>query len=286
MMLAEPMTATRHPLRETFALLQAANDEFRSHVLYERDEHAGWVAVSALAAEGTTHLQKVFSKVVSRYPTSDKRAPAALWFGHYAFAVEAVAVACYLAAQRVPDMSIKTVDVRFDEDGEMAGFVWHSPRFIALPDDPDAAHIDCRVVDSRDALRTALREQIVGHLTPIIDAVSACSPFGKPGMWALAADYCAHAFTWVAGVMGDEAMGAQEARLLWSCPSRLSLRRDFIFIEQSGLSYHLLDRTSCCLYYKCDNGEYCSSCPHRPREERVQLHRNWLARRAEGAAAE
>lgn len=275
-------TATRHPLHETLAALRGANKEFEARLLTAPDEHVGWMEVSALTATDSTHLQTIFARVVKHFPTQDKRAPSALWFGQYAFAIEAVAIACYLAAGRVPDMTPERVAARFDEDGEMGGVAWQSPRFIALPTDPDAAHIDCRVVDSQDALRAALREQIVMHLEPMVDAISARSPFGKPGMWALAADYCASAFTWVAGVMGDEAKGAAEARLFAAARSRLSLKRDFIVVEESGLTYHLLDRTACCLYYKCENGEFCSSCPHRPREERVGLIKDWLQRRAAG----
>jgi ferric iron reductase protein FhuF len=276
---------TLHPLYQTMEQLQAANDEFRTHLLNTPDTEAGWLEVTALTSDRTTHLQELFARVVKRFPTNDKRAPAALWFGHYAFAVEAVAIACYLAARRVPDMTPEKVAVRFDADGEMGAFAWGSPRFIGLPTDPEAAHLDCRVVDSMDALQFVLREQIVGHLTPVINAVSARAHFGKPGMWALAADYCAHAFVWVSGMMGDEAGGVAEARLLAATPSPLSRKRDFILVEQSGLSYPLVDRTSCCLYYKCDSGEYCSSCPHRPKEERVELIKGWLEKRA-GATVE
>lgn len=285
MLLAEPITPTRHPLYETMTALQEAGKEFRTHFLTAPDDAAGWVEVTALLADDTQHLQNIFARVVQHFPTQDKRAPSALWFGQYAFAVEAVAIACYLAARRVPDLSPCDVSVRFEPNGEPEAFAWNSPRFIALPTDPDAADMDCRVVDSQDALRNALREQIIQHLTPMVNAISVRSHFGKPGMWALAADYCASAFTYVAGIIGDEATGAAEARLFAAPPSKLSLKRDFILVEQSGLSYHLLDRTACCLYYKCDNGTYCSSCPHRPREERVTLIKNWLEKRAEGAAA-
>jgi len=268
------------PFEQTLAQLAGGSEEFRTMLLAEPDAEPGWLSVTELSAEGTPHLAEVLKRVKGHYKTNDKQAPAALWFGHYAFTVAAVPIACYLAARRVPQLGTDDVWVRFEEDGDIGGLAWRNRTFSALTNDPAAEHPDCVVLESQDALRIELRKQIIEHLTPLVTAVRARSSFGKPGMWALAADSAASAFTWVGGLLGDEAGGAAEAGLFSTPPSLLHRKRGFICVEQSGLSYQMLERTSCCLYYKVEGGEYCSSCPHRPEEEQVELIRSWLERRA------
>lgn len=274
------MTSDAQPFEQTLKQLTAASEQFRTKLLAEPDDEPGWLSVAALTAEDTPHLAEVLKRAVIHYKTEDKQAPAALWFGHYAFTVAAVPIACYLTAQRVPRLRPQDVWVRFEEDGDIGGLAWRNRSFTALANDPASAHPDCTVLDSRDALRAELRKQIIDHLTPLVTAVRARSSFGKPGMWALAADYTASAFTWVGGLWGDEAGGASEARLFSAPPSPLHRQRGFIRVEQSGLSYQMLERTSCCLYYKVEGGSYCSNCPHRPEAERVKLIKSWLAQRA------
>jgi ferric iron reductase protein FhuF len=276
------MTATLRPLEPPLNRLAAASEHFRAKLLTEPDAEPGWLSTAELAAEGAPHLAEVFWRVTTRYKTSDQQAPAALWFGRYAFAIAAAPIACYLAAQRVPALGLSDVWIRFEDDGDIGGLAWRSRSFAALADDPEAGHPDCRVVSSRDALRDHLRDQLIAHFTPMIEAVRARSAMGKAGLWALAADYAANAFTWVARLWGDEAGGAAEARLFSASASPLRRQRDFICVNHCGLSYYLLDRVSCCLYYKVEGGKYCSSCPHRAPQERVDLIKGWLEKQAAG----
>ncbi len=80
--------------------------------------------------------------------------------------------------------------------------------------------------------------------------------------------------------MGHISFGLTEARAFNARPSLLQRKRDFIHIKHCGLSYEMPERTSCCLYFKVEGGEYCSSCPHRPQEEQVERIKNWLEKRA------
>jgi ferric iron reductase protein FhuF len=190
-----------------------------------------------------------------------------------------------LTDRRVPNLSTDGVLMRFDESGDLAGFALRNRVFFALPDDPHADHRDCAVLASPDALRDRLREQFITHLMPLVDVISARSSVGRPGLWALAADYCASAFTWIGKMVGVEAGAADEARALAAAPSLLRRKRDYIFIKQGDMSYYLVDRISCCHYFKVPEGHYCSSCPHRPREERVGLIKEWMTRLASTSAA-
>lgn len=276
------MIPSARPFEQTLNRLASASAHFQSWLLAEPDAGRGWLSITELAAEGTPYLAEVFERVVTHYKTADTQANAALWFGQYAFAVAVVPIACYLADQRVPTLLPGDVWTRFDEEGNIGGLAWCNRSFAALADDPDAAHPDCRVLPSGAALRDHLRDQIIAQLAPMVAAVRARSSFGKAGMWALAADTSASAFTWVARLLGNEAGGAAEARLFSASPSPLRRKRDFIRVDHCGLSYYMLDRVSCCLYYKVEGGGYCSNCPHRPQEERVELIKGWLEKLAAG----
>jgi hypothetical protein len=72
------------------------------------------------------------------------------------------------------------------------------------------------------------------------------------------------------------------ARQLAAKPSPLQRKRDFIHVEECGQNYEMVDRISCCLYFKAEGASYCSTCPHRPQEERVALIKSWLAETCSG----
>jgi ferric iron reductase protein FhuF len=274
------MTLVREPLADTLGRLTALGESYRALLLTTPDETPGWLPVNLLAASSGPHLAEVIGRVEAYYKMRAGRAPAAFWFSRYAFTLAAVPVACYLSARRVPTLNPNALWVRFEEDGDIGGAVWGDPQVIVLAEDPASDLSQCRVAGSTYALRTVLRDELAEHFRLVIGALLAQTPLGPAGLWALAADSVAMAFVWVAGLLGDEAWGAQEAQHLAAGPSPLRRKHGFIRVEQAGLNYHLLDRTSCCLYYKSESGTHCSNCPHRPRSERVRLIEDWLTERA------
>jgi ferric iron reductase protein FhuF len=278
---------TSHPIEETLARLAAANEDYRTTLLAAPHREPGWLSTAAWAAPGTPHLDELLTQATAYHKASSQQPAVSLWFGHYAFTVMAVAITCYLVEQRVPDLSPENVWMRVETEKDMEpAFAWRGRVFAALVNDPNSTHPDCIALPSREALREYLRASLVAHLTPMVDALRACSSFGKPGLWALAADSAASAFTWIGERIGNPALGLEEARLFNAAPSRLQRKRDFIHVEHCGLHYEMTDRASCCLYYKVEGGRYCSSCPHRPQEERIGMIKNWLERRAMGVVEE
>lgn len=268
-----------HLLTHTYQQLGQTYSYFQNRVLTQCDEQPGWLTVTDLCTAEYATLGQVLARVKNHYPSPSTQAPVSLWFGHYAFAFMAIPIACYLTSGRVPHLNPAEVWVRFAGDGDIAGLAWRGRSFYALPTDPAAGHPQCQVVANQEALRLCLRQQLVSHLEFLVKALSACSPLGRAGMWALAADTCANAFVWVARHNQQEAWGAEEAHLLATSASPLQRQRGFIVVEQDEIYYHLVDRVSCCLYYKVEGGGYCSSCPHRPAEERVALIQAWLAQK-------
>lgn len=272
-----------HPIVQTLGFLAAANEEYRSQVLTAPDEQPGWLTASQLLE--SRYLVPLVQANGLHHKATDQQSPAALWFGHYIFNIMAVAVTCYLAAGRVPDLRHASLSLRFDEDGEPQAIAWQGRQFAALAADPAAAHPDCTPLPDKDALRLYLTRQLEAHCEVIIFSLRQNSRIGVSGLWLLARDYYGSAFNWIGELLGDQTRALQEARAAAALPTQLARQRDFVHIEHVGLSYHLIDRVSCCLYYKTGEGHYCSNCPHRPMPERIERIKNWLGERAVAEAA-
>ncbi|MCW5877926.1 MAG: (2Fe-2S)-binding protein [Anaerolineales bacterium] len=265
-----------HPIEESLAKLGQLHQEGRGRLLAQPDDQPGWISVRQLADAQGPALAEVIERTRKNYPTEQLRPPAMLWFGHYIYPIQLVSMAMFLVEQRVPDLRADSLQVRFDEHGGIAGLAWTGRGFVALPGDPAADHADCEVVADRDALREALRARLIESFTPVVDATFAYSRLGKSAMWSTAADYCAYALMWLGELMGNELIGAQESRAFAAVPSLLSLRNDLIAVEHLGETHYMVNRNSCCLYYRTDNSGMCSSCPHRPLEERVEMVRKHI----------
>lgn len=271
---------TLHPLEQTFARFATLDERYRSQLRTEPDDQPGWLSMTELASAETTHLDDILARVRSHRPSDSRQPAVTLWFGHYAFAMMAVAIGCYLTEQRVPDLTSDNIWTRFNTDGDPEVFAWRGRVFSALEDDPQASHPDCIVLPSQDALREHLRNCVIEHLAPIVEALRTFSSIGKPALWALAADSSASAFTWIARLMGNQSIGVEEARMFNAAPSLLYRKRDFIQVEHCGLNHAMTDRLSCCLYYKVEGGNYCTSCPHRPHDEKIARIKKILEKRA------
>ena len=264
------MISDLHPLERSLKKLELLRDHGQGLLMPDTDSREGWFSVAELVTE--SHLmERLFERLSSHYKSTRRRPPAMFWFGHYAYTIELITFAFFLTEGRVPDLSTDRVWIRLGESTEIQNAAWKGRSFAALPGDPDASHADCIVLLNREALREHMREQLTAHLTPLVDAISAYSSLGKPGLWEIAAEYTAFAFVALGELLGDETIGAEESRAFSSTRSRLSVRRNFIPIEHIGTTHYLLDRISCCLYYQVEGGKYCHSCPHRPAEERIHL---------------
>jgi hypothetical protein len=274
---------TIHPLIKTLEQVGALGGQMGTLKVAPEStfpENAEWVPLQSLLTPTGEPLCALMRRVGSHFKVENRRVPASLFFGDYAFALMALACACYLVDRRVPQLTLESVWARFSETGDVEGMALSDYHFAALADDPAAGHEDCTVLPSTDALQAYLLEQASACLQPLTQAVRARSTLGIPAMWALAADYTASAATYVARLMNDEATGLEVARQLSARQSPLRRKRDFIHIEECGLSYEMVDRISCCLYFQVEGGHYCSSCPHRPPEERIDLIKKWLANSA------
>lgn len=264
-----------HPLLESYDLLRARNAQFS--LLVDEPEGDDWVEMAWLLDPERPELLHLVDQLSAHHKIKGRSASGVHFFGDYTYVVIAMNAACFMACQRVPLLDVADVSARFSDESHIGGVAVRKYRFAALPTDSAAGHPDCMVVDSKEALRDLMREHLIAHLEPYLIAVHKATRAGKPAMWATVGDYIAHAFGWVGKGLGSEAMGVQEATLLTTPPSKIHRDKGYVHVEHCGQEYYMVDRLSCCLWYKSPEGGYCSTCPLRPMEERVTLIKDWLA---------
>lgn len=265
----------QHPLLGTYDSLRTENSQFA--LLVDNPEGEGWVRLDDVVDLGTGELVRLVDQVGAHNKMKGRSAPAVLFFGGYAYIAIAMCATTYLAYQRVPLLPLGDMTARFDAESDIQAIAVNSYRFAALPSDPAADHPDCLVVESPEALRDVLREHLIAHLEPLLLATHQATKAGKPAMWALAQDYVGSAFSWIGRTLGCQTEGIAESLAINGPPSKLHRDKGFVHIEHCGQEYYMVDRLSCCLYYKSPEGHYCSTCPHRPMDERIDMIKNWLA---------
>ncbi len=273
--MAVESAAGAHPLLASFDLLRARSSSFGA--LVDAPEGEGWVELAWLLDPARPELAGLIDGVGAGRKVRGRSIPGLNLFGGYVIVINALHAACYLLFQRVPLFDAADLSLRFSDGGDILGVAIRSYRFAALPADPAAGHADCTLLESADALRDQLRLQLVALLEPLVDAIHRVARTGKPAMWAMAGDYVAQGFGWIGREAGNQAAGVAEVVKLTTPPSKLQRTRGFVHIEHMGQEYDMVDRVSCCLWYKVPDGGYCSACPHRPMEERVQKIKLWLA---------
>jgi len=264
-----------HPLLQSFDLLRDRNAQFK--LLADEREGEGWTEMAWLLDPSRPDLLRLVDQLSAHHKIKGRSSSAIHFFGDYVYVAIAMNAACFMAFQRVPLLGFGDVCVRFNDESHIEGVMVHHYRFAALPTDPAAGHADCLVVESLDALRDLMREHLIAHVEPFINALNQGTRAGKPAMWATVGDYIAHAFGWIGKGLGSEAMGVQEATLLTTPPSKIHRDKGFVHVEHCGQEYYMVDRLSCCMWYKSPEGGYCSTCPLRPMEERIDLIKGWLA---------
>lgn len=277
------MISDLHPIEHSLKNLELLRDHGQGLLMPNIDSQHGWFSVADLAAENH-HMEHLFQQLLAHYKATRRRPPAMFWFGHYAYTIELITFAFFVVEARVPDLSTSHIWMRLGETTDIQNMAWKGRSFAALPDDPNASHPDCIVLPTREALREYMRGQLINHLTPLVESISAYSSLGKPGLWEIAAEYTAFAFVALGELLGNEVIGVEESRAFSGIRSQLSPRRGFIPIEHIGTTHYLLDRISCCLYYQVEGGKYCHSCPHRRVEERIDLMKQYWNEQAVQAA--
>lgn len=276
------------PLTATLGHVGALDDDFAAAL---EPLEPGWFPATALLAPGSTELAEGLVRSIARYPRAERRVSGSLFINAYSWYLPAAAIAAYLAERRVPDLSMENVALRYrtytwHEDGESGegeriDVRLLSGRFAALPDDPDAGHPDAHILPDAAALRDWLRTGLEAHLGPLFEAVAAQTCLGRRAQWNLAADSLALRFLDAGRQLGDAARGQAEGLALVKAagsPLR-NPKTGYVTVAAGGYCETFRARGGCCLYYRVDPGENCTTCVLRAAAERDQRLRDYLVRK-------
>jgi hypothetical protein len=268
---AKSLWTTETPLAATLERLAAGGIDDEEMDLSARTgspDGDGWVTVADLA-DNRELLEDLMSCVGREYGVRNPAYAGTAVLRGYLWRALSPAVAAFLAERRLPDLSAANVALRFGESGFAEDVAFVSPRFAALPDDPQAAHPDAEVVPSEGAMLGRMREALAGtHLPGVIPSLRELRVRrGTRVLQRAAADSCAEAFMFVGRELGREEEGLGFAEELLSGPPPLSAPTNYYVLEYPGGSERTRVRNTCCLYYKVGDGT-CFTCPRTTDEER------------------
>jgi hypothetical protein len=260
-----------HPLALTFSRIAQINQYIKAQTGAPTDE--GWVNLVLLFQPDLHELDALVAHTKTKMNITAANLIASCILQNYQWPLIASAVASYLIGCRVPDLSPDNVLVRYSAAYEAEAITYPHGRFFALADDPAAAHADAHVVADREALRSQLRSGIETHLGWVIKQLQArlgCSP---RGLWLAVADRCAGTVSWLMQEqntrMGYNAIEAEVNALIRALGSPLVNKQVGLFELTYKTKRHVyLDRATCCYWYKMEDGDYCTICPHRTKEDR------------------
>lgn len=190
---------------------------------------------------------------------------------------------------RVLHVGLDQLSVHRHDDGWVDAVSVGAARLTVAPGDPAAGVDGVAVVGSPDGRCALAVAGIRDVAAAVFDAVRDRAPYGRAGMWGSLADG-------VAGTTllaeqgttggGDPGQAWDDVEVLLDELARqvpqLRARPRRQLLRWAGGTRHQSVRGTCCLYHKTctdpdPSGEgYCSSCPHRPDESRVDIITRWL----------
>lgn len=253
------------PLAASLHQLSALHASFDARTGSQHGD--GWISAPTLMQPESPYLIRLLEQAGVVYGTPDRQIWASFFMNSYAWLVASVSLGCYLAAERVPDLTPANVSLRFNQDaGYAAGISFANSRFWALPDDIAAGHPDATIMPDRAALRDTLRRQIETHMRDLIPALRAQASFGTRALWITVADRCAGFLFWLHQQRPDAIPRDQLVRetdaLIHVPESPFNNPLTAIHTPDGcGDDPLTLQRGACCLNYKRPDGNYCESCP-------------------------
>ena len=137
--------------------------------------------------------------------------------------------------------------------------------FVVLARDPAAGHPDARVVTGSAALDACLRDALVTHLDPLLEALTKASGRPRRALWRTVADRTATSLLYAGAATGlaDRARRSAERVLGDEPPLRYPPR----YAADGGASLlHL--RHGCCLWWRTAAATTCRTCPLTTRARR------------------
>lgn len=262
--------ATPGPLATTLARLALATGEGGLDLSARLGwpEGSDWTTAAGLSADPNL-LGTLIERIERGCGIEDRAYAGTSLLRSYLWRILTTSVATFLTERRLPDLRAENVALHFGDGGFAEGLAFVSPRFFALPEDPEAGHPLAAVLLSEKEFLYHVREALAAtHLPALIPALRSLRVRrGKRSLWDASADVCAEAFLFVGQSLGREEEALSFAQELLSGPPPLSGPTSFFVLEQDGEKRTSRVRSTCCLYYKLGNGP-CLTCPRLTDEER------------------
>ncbi|MDQ2654364.1 MAG: hypothetical protein M3Z20_15125 [Chloroflexota bacterium] len=278
--------AREAPLAQTYARVRLGNPWLQ---VYAGEHPAGAVcALAALLDADSLVTEEQFALMAGQYKTQDRDILVRFSFSSFVYALACATVGPFGVDRRVPVLDLDPADlrVRLGRSGVVDALVLPDSRFWCLPDDPDANHPDALPVADEQALCELLRSGLVRACAPLIAALRPRARIGARALWISAAETCASILI-DALPPGTPASDAQAAvdQLIGSASSPLRARPEIIMLASGAMQHVSMLGSDCCTNFKIPGETYCATCPHRPRQERIEALQSWLAERAAASGA-
>jgi hypothetical protein len=282
-------TPTMHPLDVTLARIRNLSEHLKAYLGAPAGE--GWTGPVHAFSSDCAGFAPMVAFVQEHLHTKAGNIVGSRLLQSYQWLILGVAIGSYLLDRRVPDLHVDNVLVHFSEDQEADQLAFLQGRFAALPDDPAADHAGAQIVPDERALHHYLRASVEAHFEPVIAQLHTELRAGVRGLWLNVADRCASNLIWLMQEQ-DEHVGIQNIQFEINRMLRVPgspLKTDkvgVIELTYQGHSHCFLDRATCCYWYKADDGEYCTTCPHRAQEDRRERLLTYMAEKYAEPVAE
>lgn len=252
-----------HPLADALLRVNRLGGRARAGFGLEGRQLSEWALATELADAPSPRLEQSLRRVGVHAGTADRLVLTSRFFSSYVWQLAAAALGCYLTTRRVPDVSAENVAVHLGDDGRVDEVRFLGGGFAALAGDPAAEHPDAVVVANLTALRELLvRRLTAGHLEELMLALQTQRGLGTRALWAAVEDRTLGALLWIGERLECTLDVEQEAQALNRTPPFVGSTT--LLPVQTGAGRGLvLDRGFCCLAYRLNGKQPCSTCPLR-----------------------
>jgi hypothetical protein len=250
--------------------------EPRLHVELGPPAGPGWIAGADLRAAGSGPFHELLLRIGECARTADRRTIAASFAMRFGWA-SGMAIAPYLRARCVPDVSLDNTSFRFRASTFFEHAAIHDPRGWTVAGDDRATHPSIAAVSDGNALRRALRATLVDQSAAVVEALYAWSGFARRGTWGMLTSAWASQFTAIAEPNDDQRDLAPELDALFAGDDVVAAMRPRMHaVSMDGATHLYQRRASCCRLYLLPGGELCASCPLVGDDERLARNRAWM----------
>jgi hypothetical protein len=232
------------------------------------------------------HFSQLRREVEEQYAARSRTTLGGAILTSYQWGILAASLSSFMRDRRVPDLDPQNMWLHWEDSyGYVDAVAFEQGRFAALDDDPAAGHPDATLFPDVDALRDHLRTQLETYLGQAIQTL--CQQIGANprSMWPFVADRCTLMILWL-GQLGQEKDACacdleREVELLVKQPASplYNPATGVLPVHYNGNRHLFVQRGACCYAYRREGHDYCRTCPHLPKEERMDRLQAALAQK-------